>query len=43
MNPTYKNLPGNILSNNKASYLKSGSNIGNSRGINKNKFSQLNQ
>lgn len=33
MNPTFKNLPGNILSNNKASYLKSGSTNGNARGI----------
>ncbi len=34
MNPTYKNLPGNILSSNKASYQKPGSNIGNTRGKN---------
>lgn len=32
MNPTYKNLPGNILSN-KPSYLKSGSGFGTQKGM----------
>ena len=32
MNPTYKNLPGNILSNNKA-YIKTGSEITGKKGI----------
>lgn len=27
MNPTFKNLPGNILNNNKPNYLKSGTNF----------------
>lgn len=27
MNSNYKNLPGNILNNNKSNYLKSGSNF----------------
>ncbi len=34
MNPVYKNLPGNILSNNKASYTKQSSNMINTRGNN---------